>query len=335
MASTIAVPVNPVLGGKAFTCVACGHAQSPPRPLLRASSPDRPFDLVRCPDCTLVQQFPRYTPGQFRQLYGADYYVYGESDERRWARAVQQYVVHLLPLEQQAGRRLLDVGCALGHLAVLAKARGWRVTGIDLSPEAISQASVRFGLDVRAGSLSRHRDTLGPCDVVFLGDCIEHVSEPAALLSDVRRSLAPGGVACIDTPNWASRWRRWGRGRWLGLNRFHVNLFDADSLGRLMEACGFADIRAAAYTNYRYEVWSTRPELQGWLGLLPRFLAWRVGQWLGRRNSNSPWGRLRVSPPGDLDQAQRLVGEYSSCLDSVRPASASTGDNLIVQALRK
>ncbi len=335
MASTIAVPVNQVLCATTFTCVGCGHAQAPPRPVLRALPPDRPFDLVRCPDCTLVQQFPRYTTAQFRQLYGADYYVFGESDEHRWARAVQQYVVHLLPLEDRPARRLLDVGCALGHLAALARLRGWRVTGIDVSPEAISQASVRFGLDVRAGSLSRHRDTLGPFDAVFLGDSIEHVGEPATLLSDVRRTLGPDGVICIDTPNWASRWRRWGGGRWLGLNRYHVNLFDADSLGRLLEARGFVDIRAAAYTNYRYEVWGTRPELQGWLNLLPRFIAWRVGRWLARFNSSSPWGQLRTHPPADLDQARAFVVDYASRLDVVRPASPSAGDNLIVQARRK
>lgn len=335
MTSTLAVPIREIAGNPSFTCVGCGRMQEPPRAVLKAAPPERPFDLVRCPDCTLVQQFPRYTPAQFRKLYTADYYVFGESDEHRWARAVQQYVVQLLPLEDRPGRRLLDVGCALGHLAALARLRGWRVTGIDVSAEAVSQASVRFGLDVRAGSLARHRDTLGPFDAVFLGDCLEHVEEPAALLTDVRRSLASGGVVCIDTPNWASRWRRWGGQRWLGLNRYHVNLFDADSLGRLLEASGFADIRAAAYTNYRYEVWTTRPEMLGWLNKLPRFIAWRVSRWLSRFNSNSPWARLRTSPPVNLHQARELVIDYARRRDEIPPVPPTAGDNLLVQARRK
>ncbi len=336
MASTIAAPAIQVHGAVAtFACVGCGHTQAPPRPVLKASAPVRPFDLVRCPDCALVQQYPRYSPGQLRQLYGADYYVFEEPDAHRWARAVQQYVMHLLPLEDRPGRRLLDVGCALGHLAALARERGWRVTGIDVSPDAVSQASVRFGLDVRAGSLGRHRETLGPFDAVFLGDCIEHVGEPATLMAEVRRALAPGGVVCIDTPNWASRWRRWGGGRWLGLNRYHVNLFDADSLGRLLESSGFVDIRAAAYTNFRYEAWSTRPELQGWLRRLPRFLAWRIGQWLTNRNSVGSWGRLRVHPPADLEQALALVRNYATDAVGIRPALPTAGDNLIMLAHRK
>jgi SAM-dependent methyltransferase len=230
---------------------------------------------------------------------------------------------------------LLDVGCALGHLAALARLRGWRVTGIDVSAEAISQASVRFGLDVRAGSLARHRDTLGPFDTIFLGDCIEHVEEPAALLNDVRRTLAPGGLVCIDTPNWASRWRRWGRGRWIGLNRYHVNLFDAESLGRLLEMTDFTDIRAAAYTNYRYEAWSTRPEMHGWISRLPRFISWRIGRWLGGVNSNSPWAPLQSSPPVNLNQARELIIDYARRQSEIQPPSQSSGDNLIIQARRK
>lgn len=336
MASTIAAPAIQVQGTAAvFTCVGCGHTQAPPRPVLKASAPVRPFDLVRCPDCSLVQQFPRYTPGQLRQLYGADYYVFEEPDEHRWTRAVQQYVLHLLPLEDRLGRRLLDVGCALGHLAALARARGWRVTGIDVSPDAVSRASVRFGLDVRAGSLGRHRETLGPFDAIFLGDCIEHVGEPATLLAEVRRALAPGGAVCIDTPNWAGRWRRWGRGRWLGLNRYHINLFDAESLGRLLESSGFVDIRAAAYTNVRYEAWSTRPELQGRFQWLPRSLAWRIRRWLMSRDSGGSWDRLRIHPPADLEQAQALVRNFAADVDRVRPAPPTAGDNLIMLAHRK
>jgi 2-polyprenyl-3-methyl-5-hydroxy-6-metoxy-1,4-benzoquinol methylase len=335
MTSTLAIPVREIAGNPTFTCVACGRMEETPRSVLTAVPPDRPFDLVLCPGCSLVQQHPRYTPAQFRKLYAADYYVFGESDEHRWARAVQQYVVHLLPLENRPGRRLLDVGCALGHLAALARLRGWRVTGIDVSAEAVSQASVRFGLDVRAGSLARHRDTLGPVDTIFLGDCIEHVEDPAALMTDVRRALAPDGLVCIDTPNWASRWRRWGGGRWIGLNRYHVNLFDSDSLARLLEASGFADIRAAAYTNYRYEAWTARPEMPGWLNKLPRFIAWRVGRWLSRFNSNSPWARLRTSPPVNLNQARELVINYAHRTDEFLPASPAVGDNLIVHARRK
>ena len=73
-------------------------------------------------------------------LYGAAYYVFEEKEDDRWARAVQQYVIHLLPHETKSPKRLLDVGCALGHVAALAQRRGWRVTGIDISASAVSRA---------------------------------------------------------------------------------------------------------------------------------------------------------------------------------------------------
>jgi SAM-dependent methyltransferase len=303
MTSTIAVPAIKVHGAPDFTCAACGHVQSTPRPFLRAITPDRPFDWVRCPDCTLVQQFPRGAPAQLRGFSQTD-----ETDGHIWARAVQQYVMQLLPMEDRPARRLLDVGCGLGHRTALARMRGWRVTGIDSSPEAVSQASVRFGLDVRAGKLARHRDTLGPFDAVFVGEALARAAEPAALLVDVRRCLGPDGIVCIDTQNWAARSPRWRRGGLTDLDHRRLNYFDAESLGRLLETCGFLDIRIASYASYRPDAASTLPR---WLRFLPRFVSTRVARWFGRWRSTSAWTSLGTNPPTDLDQTGARLAEYA------------------------
>lgn len=315
-----------------FSCAACNHRGHRPTPIMLAAA-SLPFDLVQCPDCRLVQQSPRYTPAQLSRLYRGDYYVFEESDSHRWARAVQQYVLHLRGLERPSGPRLLDIGCATGHLGAIATARGWRYTGIDVSAEAVSRASVQFGLDVRAGALAQHIGTLHPSDVVFLGDVIEHVLEPRALLDEVRKTLTPGGVVCIDTPNWSGRWRRVFRRRWLGLNRYHINLFEADSLRKLLEGSGFAVEGCGSYTNYRYEPWSMRPEVQRWLGMLPRFIAWRIGRLLDDFTDHTPWAMLRTHPPMGVEHAVREVSITAAQIDPRRMAS-NTGDNLFVTARR-
>jgi len=314
-------------------CVLCDHEQPVRRPVARADPDHRPFDLYRCRGCGLVQQHPRYTPAQLAALYGGDYYVFDEPEPSRWARAVQQYVVHLLALEDPRGPRLLDVGCALGHLSALAAARGWRVTGIDLSPQAVSEAASRFNLDFRAGRLAQFQDTLPPFDVAFLGDVIEHVPRPTEFLRDVARCLPPGGIVCIDTPNWGSTWRRLGRRRWLGLNKYHINLFDEDSLSRLLEDSGFDDSRFASYTNYRYAAAADRPEVQALLNWLPRFLAWRVNRRLARRASRQPWNLLRTEPPDSLGRALQLVDQLAALKPPENGPTAA--DNLVGAAKRR
>lgn len=305
--------------------------------MVRGSDARLPFDLHRCSACGLVQQYPRWSAAKIGSLYRKDYYVFAESEEARWARSIQQYVVHLAGFEkemiqkgrQSRGLRLLDVGCALGHLGVLAKQRGWRVTGIDLSADAVSQAAVRFGLDVRAGSLASHAATLLPFDVILLGDVLEHVPDPVRFLNDVRKVLAPCGTLCIDTPNWGGFWRRWGGANWLGLNSFHINLFDADSLNRLLTDCGFRDIHAASYTHYRYEGLTSRPELRARLSWLPEFLRSRLIRFLDRRRPRTAWSVLRNSPPNDLAAAARLTSELQDLTSSILPSLS--GDNLAIR----
>ena len=334
VASVVASVPSEERQGGCLRCVSCEREQAYRRPVLRSDAARRPFDLVRCAACGLVQQYPRYTAERISALYDEEYYVFAEDEACRWARALQQYAIHILRWETGAYRRLLDVGSALGHCSALAARRGWRVVGLDVSPEAVSRSAVQFGLDVRAGRLEQHRQTLPPFDVVFLGDVLEHVPEPVAFMRGVHQVLSPGGVVCIDTPNWGGRWRRWGRGRWLGLNRFHINLFDADSLARLLASCGFDEIEMGSYTNYRYESWANRPELQPFIQRLPRQLAWRINRFLERRAGRKPWAMLRESPPATLEATLGLLDDLTTrrkSLDVPRLA----GDNLIASAKRQ
>lgn len=330
ISSPIATPL--AVSECGFGCAACAYRGERPPVVLRASDV-MPFELVECPACRLVQQSPRYSPAELARLYRRDYYVFEESDAHRWARAVQQYVIHLHGLERPGGPRLLEIGCATGQLGALAAARGWRYTGIDVSAEAVSRAAVRFGLDVRAGTLAQHAATLHPYDVIFLGDVIEHVLDPASLMAELRKVLTPGGVVCIDTPNWASRWRRVFGRCWLGLNRYHINLFDASSLRMLLARQGFLMDRCGSYTHCRYEAWPARPEVRRWLDRLPGFAAWRVGALLDELTSRRPWVLLRRDPPTGLEPAQRLVHVLAGQV-SERQMAFQSGDNLFVTARR-
>ncbi len=332
-ASTAMAPLESAQSDPLFQCVVCGCEHPEPTCVMPASPADRPFDLVRCHQCGLVEQWPRYTPAELKSLYTGDYYVFSEEATLRWARAVQQYTVHLRPLEPGKGRRLLDVGCALGHLAALCQGRGWRVVGLDLSAEAVSRAAANFDIHVRAGSLSQFRETLPPFDVVMLGDVLEHVPEPRVFLREVREVLAPDGVVCIDTPNWGSWWRRLGRSHWLGLNRYHINIFDANSLTGLLMACGFRDIRTGSYTHSRYASWANRPEVQRIVGMLPDVIAWRVNRFLARCRFPTMWKPLRDNPPSSLSEALKLTGAFMKTSSSLQLAGLRA-DNLVAFARR-
>src|SRR5688572_4056564 len=108
------------------------------------------------------------------------------------------------------GLRVLDAACGSGHIGALLRARGNRVIGCEISENAAAEA--RKVLDeVHVFDIEeRWPDAVlkEPFDVIVLGEILEHVFDPVAVLSQARNALVPGGRVVITTPNflvWIAR----------------------------------------------------------------------------------------------------------------------------------
>jgi SAM-dependent methyltransferase len=107
--------------------------------------------------------------------------------------------------ERGEGRRVLDIGCAVGYLSEILVERGFSVASIDW-PGTPHPATVEFsGADLDDG--------LGPVDGYFqyiiCADVIEHLRDPLRLLKECRERLAPGGTLLASLPNSAHWYFRW------------------------------------------------------------------------------------------------------------------------------
>jgi O-antigen biosynthesis protein len=155
-------------------------------------------------------------------------------------------VVGLVP----EGSSVLEFGCATGYMTeVLVKRRGSRVIGIELDPDAATQASAHCErvivgdaetLDL-AAELGDER-----FDAVLFADVLEHLRDPAALLRRVRPFVAEGGVVVASIPNIAHISVRLAllggefRYRELGLlDDTHLRFFTRESIVDLFESSGF------------------------------------------------------------------------------------------------
>jgi SAM-dependent methyltransferase len=107
------------------------------------------------------------------------------------------------------GRDVLDFGCGNGPLSLfLATTRQPRsMTGVDLYPDAIARAAaslatidpapampVRFLVGGQEGMPVPDQSA----DTLLAFDCLEHVMDPAAILTEWHRVLRPGGKALIE-----------------------------------------------------------------------------------------------------------------------------------------
>ena len=132
------------------------------------------------------------------------------SDDIRWVRTLKNLVPGRLAWFDRhmdwQGRDVLDLGCAGGLMAEALALRGANVTGIDPAEDAIDAAraharesGLRIGYDVGVGEALPYESA--SFDAVVCVDVLEHVADLAKVLSEVVRTLRPGGLFLFDTIN--------------------------------------------------------------------------------------------------------------------------------------
>ena len=97
--------------------------------------------------------------------------------------------------------RVLDLGCGAGLLSNHLSARGHLVTGLDSTPENLEIARARGTATYVLGDACALPCPDASFDVVCAMDLLEHVEEPARLIAEAARVLAPGGSLFFHTFN--------------------------------------------------------------------------------------------------------------------------------------
>jgi len=179
--------------------------------------------------------------------------------------------------------RILDLGCGSGALAgALGEIPGSYV-GADLSPGMLREAR-RRDLAVARSEAGRLPFGGASFDAVLALGLLEYVPDPGAVLREVARVLAPGGVAVLTWPNTRAPARLWMR---LFPGRFDQDLARRLPLRQVREgvrAAGLEPLRART-TNAALLPWPLDALLPGLARGLARacdpLLRCPPGSWLG------------------------------------------------------
>jgi ubiquinone/menaquinone biosynthesis C-methylase UbiE len=145
------------------------------------------------------------------------------------------------------GKRILDVGCAIGNITQFYADRE-QIIGVDVVPEELDVARERFAdkkfeayhMDVASPELLKFRDR--NLDTAVCLNVLEHVEDDVHALGNMRDALAPGANICLLVP--CNKWlygpmdaidhhyRRYTKGemngklREAGLTVVHQNYFN-------------------------------------------------------------------------------------------------------------
>lgn len=186
-------------------CLACGSRRLA-RAAMRYEWQGASFPAARCHDCGMLFLKVQPVGESLARMYSAEYFAQdfrcGRSDapstDEAAFRAENDGLLDRLERWRGEGR-LLEVGSATGLLLKRARERGWRATGVELSPDAVAHAKA-LGLDVHQGTLADAALPGDAFDVVYMGDVLEHVPDCRATLAEVARVLVPGGHAVVRGP---------------------------------------------------------------------------------------------------------------------------------------
>jgi len=147
------------------------------------------------PDSTAVQSYFDYVAEGWSAHYASDGTMAGRIE--RFLDAVQDPV--------RPDLRVLDFGCGSGELARAMAAKGWGVTGCDISRKMLQIAKDAPGgddVDWRAVETAGNLPFGGGVfDLVTASSVFEYIAAPEASLAELCRILIPGGLLLLTVPD--------------------------------------------------------------------------------------------------------------------------------------
>jgi 2-polyprenyl-3-methyl-5-hydroxy-6-metoxy-1,4-benzoquinol methylase len=217
-------------------CPVCGAAGGPPVANVES------YAIHRCRSCQLRFSHPMKGPGVAWYEGSSHYQGYLRRALRvpRWFIERDWRHKKFFSLGLHPDGKLLDIGCGTGAFLDLARARGYRVTGVDGDRGAVAIARDRYGLgDVQAVDIldfiaSPRRPTH---DVICLFEVLEHLENPVETLASLRRALLPDGYLVVSVPS-SERWPQLYY-RHLDGPPNHLTLWTTRSLEECFAAAGF------------------------------------------------------------------------------------------------
>ena len=200
-------------------CPICGSSVELKSNRLPSYNQNGIYNVFYCYSCNTSYTWPRIPDNNlYEQIYKNAGRVIGYN---RYIEYAEQVLQHSDPLGYLAREdvywsiestlkryavegqtQILDFGSGLGYLTYAIHKRGYNVTGLDISQNAVTSARNRYGNHFVCADLYEYaKSNQAKYDIVILAEVIEHIPDPLPFLATVSTLIRPNGRLIITTPN--------------------------------------------------------------------------------------------------------------------------------------
>ncbi len=164
---------------------------------------DQRFEISKCLNCGLLfQTYVLNQPGQ-AALYGewVDNQKSLQKKQQAKMKLFKQYAGQLDTISRIFRKPphqidMLEFGMGWGYWSRMATAFGFRLQGLELSPERVEHAR-GLGIDV----IEKLPENGAGYDFIYANQVFEHLELPLQTLTDLTAKLKPGGVIYLRVPD--------------------------------------------------------------------------------------------------------------------------------------
>lgn len=203
---------------KETKCIVCNESAKVGLENFNGYSEGERFDIYYCSSCNtsfawphavdnkiydIIYSKPEIVPGYNRYaLYSKEIISKKNALDYLADKEPMYYAVREILGTTNKNAKILEVGSGLGYLTYAITKKGYDITGLDISVDAVKRAKNQFGAHYVCGDVYKYAlDNPATFDVVILTEVIEHLPDPVNFCNSLISLLKPGGKLIITTPN--------------------------------------------------------------------------------------------------------------------------------------
>lgn len=154
------------------------------------------FSYIQCNKCGTTFVDPIPSESDFAVMYAKENYhdvFAGDVDMESYNHSIAKMMRYY-----KDGKSMLDFGCGVGNFLKAGKQKDFQCYGVEYDPKVIEHA--KKNADVPVYSFDKLKSSGLRFDIIHLGDVLEHMAEPKAIMKELSRLLTPNGVFLIEGP---------------------------------------------------------------------------------------------------------------------------------------